>query len=125
MVDANILKEHDIEILDALNSRVIKAMSRIFLLKTIKKGHSYGYDILKHVHCSGMNKVSRAFIYKVLSDMESENFIKGQWVHNETGPGKKEYHVTEKGDLFLHEALKRHKNLMKDLYPDSDEKKIQ
>jgi len=89
---------------------------RLHILLEIKKGETYGYDLMKriveHIRCHAkespakkawIDKIGPGEIYSVLDSLETQGYIKSNWILSGKKP-KKKYVITKKGEKSLTQA---------------------
>ena len=77
------------------------------MLKTLKEGYSYGFDIMD------ITGLPSGTVYPALRRMESEGLIEGRWEEEQRAlrderPARRYYKVTGSGRLALAEAEKKY-----------------
>ena len=77
------------------------------MLKTLKEGHSYGFDIMD------ITGLPSGTVYPALRRMENDGLIVGAWesegkAQREERPARRYYKVTAVGRLALTEAEKKY-----------------
>jgi PadR family transcriptional regulator, regulatory protein PadR len=73
------------------------------LLYLIKKSPSYGYQLTEDIGdlpFPGPVPDSAA-VYRMLRDLEKTGSVRSQWEHGETGPSKRVYSITPRGEERL------------------------
>ena len=95
------------------------ASTKAIILGILKRGESYGYQILQRVRLvsGGSLNWSSAMLYPVLHRLEKEGLIRSEWKPSEEGRMRKYYLLTdlgrrafaaEKRQWFgVHDALKK------------------
>lgn len=84
-----------------------------FLLFELLLAPSYGYDLIRRLSENGFRRASAepGVVYKVLRALEDSGSICSEWSTQESGPARRYYKITEKGqDLLRHRVrqLKRY-----------------
>ena len=103
MTDTAIRRE-----LEWIDERLVKSMARVHYLCLIDKGFAHGYDIIQHVKEKFRLKCSASMVYPVLQSLESDGFIRGEWIDGKEGhPSKKRYYLTPSGKKLITTARKR------------------
>jgi DNA-binding PadR family transcriptional regulator len=77
----------------------------LFLLK--KKGRSYGYELASELkeHALTDAEVETAALYRTLRQLEVNNCVTSEWDVNGSGPARRVYTLTGRGDEHLQEWL--------------------
>lgn len=75
----------------------------LFLLK--KKGRSYGYDLSGELHGHALTdaEIERAALYRTLRQLELNGNVKSEWETDKSGPARRVYRLTAKGEKHLEE----------------------
>ncbi|AFL90126.1 putative transcriptional regulator [Terriglobus roseus DSM 18391] len=81
--------------------------SAALMLKTLKEGHGYGFDIMN------ITGLPSGTVYPALRRMENDGLIDGTWeseqkAQKEDRPARRYYKVTAAGKLALVEAEKKY-----------------
>lgn len=102
---------------------MFKSQIKLTVLKKLNEKNHTGYDLMKELGQILGKKPSPGYIYPLLKDLKSKNFIK------ETQKGKKKiYQITKQGKFFLGDLLKKREEAMqimlKSFEPISDKKEI-
>ncbi len=99
-------------------SRALVAASlKPFILSILAEGESYGYEIIQRVHdlTDGHLQWTTGTLYPLLHSLENQGKLEAVWRDAESGPRRKYYRLTPKGEkalaaeklqwLRVHEAL--------------------
>ena len=123
------LTEDEQMLLEAIDSRLIKGILQIALLRVVQRGYTYGYDILKHMHKkqevfredAGIRhpKVSAGLLYTALNNLEKKGYLTSRWKHSKGSPSKRNYALTPKGKRFLRIAKERIRTILSALFEKS------
>lgn len=75
------------------------ASTKPIVLAILKKGESYGYEIIQQVRAitGGELDWSEPMLYPFLKRLERDGLIKSQWRFSEKGPLRKYYQLTKSG----------------------------
>jgi PadR family transcriptional regulator PadR len=74
------------------------------ILKLFRGKELYGYDINKILADQGI-EVDLSRLYAVLNDMRKEGILNDRWEKSSSGPRKKMYKISDKGNEMLNEIL--------------------
>lgn len=77
----------------------------VVLLLLKKKGQSYGYDLsadLQHFALTDA-EIERGALYRTLRQLEGNGNVKSDWETDNTGPARRVYKLTAKGERHLEE----------------------
>ncbi len=90
-------------------SDLIRGNIDAIILRTLKDGDSYGYEILKGIVSAsqGEYEMKEPSLYTSLKRLESQGFVRSYWGDETQGARRKYYHVTKAGANELAEATER------------------
>jgi PadR family transcriptional regulator PadR len=77
----------------------------VVLLLLKKKGHSYGYDLSGDLREYALTdaEIERGALYRTLRQLEANGNVVSEWDVKESGPARRVYKLTAKGERHLHE----------------------
>jgi PadR family transcriptional regulator PadR len=77
----------------------------VVLLLLKKKGCSYGYDLSGDLQDEALTdaEIERAALYRALRHLETNGNLKSEWNVESTGPARRVYRLTAKGEKHLQE----------------------
>lgn len=77
----------------------------VVLLLLKKKGRSYGYDLSSEVRAHALTdaEIERAALYRTLRRLETNGNVVSEWDTDRTGPARRVYRLTRKGERHLEE----------------------
>ena len=75
------------------------ASTKPIILAILKKGESYGYEIIQQVReiTGGELDWSEPMLYPFLKRLERDGLVRSQWRLSDKGPLRKYYRLTEQG----------------------------
>ncbi len=90
-----------------MNTENIKAQMRkgvleYCILSVIKNGDSYVSDLIDELK-KGNLLVVEGTLYPLLTRLKNADFLTYRWEESTSGPPRKYYAITEKGNIFLEE----------------------
>lgn len=90
-------------------SDLIRGNIDAIILKTLSKGDSYGYEILKSIASSsrGEYEMKEPSLYTSLKRLESQGCVESYWGNETQGARRKYYRLTAAGSCELDEAMER------------------
>jgi len=93
--------------LNKMNTENIKAQMRkgvleYCILSIIKKGDSYVSNLIDELK-KGQLLVVEGTLYPLLTRLKNAEFLTYRWEESTSGPPRKYYAITDKGDIFLAE----------------------
>jgi PadR family transcriptional regulator PadR len=77
----------------------------VLLLMLKKKGRSYGYDLGNGLreHAVTDTEIERGALYRTLRNLEANGNVVSEWDTGESGPARRVYKLTRKGETHLKE----------------------
>ena len=89
-----------------LSKELMAASTRPLILSILKRGESYGYQIIQDVKqlSGGSLEWSDGMLYPVLHKLQKDNCIQSRWVISDEGRKRKYYSITETGIAELQTA---------------------
>lgn len=96
-----------------LRSQLLKGILEGCILFIIKKEVVYGYELSLKLQSFGLNDVSEGSIYPILLRLQKEELIYGKMEPSPSGPKRKYYHLTKKGEEALSDFNKEWHNIQK------------
>ena len=77
----------------------------VVLLLLKKKGRSYGYDLSGDLHEHALTdaEIERAALYRTLRQLEANGNVASEWETERSGPARRVYKLTAKGERHLEE----------------------
>jgi PadR family transcriptional regulator, regulatory protein PadR len=85
--------------LENTQSQMRKGILEFCILSIIKKGEAYPSDIVEEMKAAGM-QVLEGTLYPLLTRLKNAEMLSYRWVESTTGPPRKYFTLTEKGDAF-------------------------
>ncbi len=84
-----------------------KSWLKFLILRVIFETPTYGYNIIQKIEemSYGRHKIKSGTMYTTLRRMEKEKLVKSNWKKSKSGPNKREYHATKKGEEYLKNYL--------------------
>ncbi|KHS56728.1 PadR family transcriptional regulator [Terrisporobacter othiniensis] len=93
------------------STQMLKGILEGCLLVVISEEEVYGYEMTKKLELYGFNMVSEGSIYPLLIRMKKEGLVTTTTKASESGPKRKYYSLTDKGQEQLAEFMKIWKNI--------------
>ena len=87
----------------SIRSQLLKGILDGCVLAVIEKETVYGYELSEKLQKAGLKDVSEGTIYPVLLRLQKNKFIVGEMRPSESGPNRKYYSLTDKGEEALEE----------------------
>jgi len=90
-------------------SDLIRGNIDAIILKTLSKGDSYGYEILKSIGTASLGEyeMKEPSLYTSLKRLEGQKFVESFWGNETQGARRKYYRLTDAGARELVEATER------------------
>ncbi len=97
-------------------SRMERFIQPCLLLLLYERPNSHGYDLLDNLKEFGFDaSPDPGALYRNLRRMEEESLVKSEWETGESGPARRLYKLTLKGEEILHawvENIKTNKQIL-------------
>lgn len=84
-----------------MRSQLLKGILEGCILSIIKQEPTYGYGLSIKLNEFGLSDISEGSIYPILLRLQKEDLIKGEMRKSDSGPRRKYYFLTEKGQESL------------------------
>ncbi|MBE6014631.1 MAG: helix-turn-helix transcriptional regulator [Lachnospiraceae bacterium] len=90
-----------------INSDLIRGHIDTIILRILKSGDNYGYEIMKAVSQNSNNEyeLKEPSLYTSLKRLEKQGLITSYWGDESQGGRRKYYHITDSGILSYENAL--------------------
>lgn len=70
-------------------------------------GTTYGYELAAHLEQEGIGRIKGGSLYPALLRLEERGLVASEWQAGRGGPGRKCYHLTDRGRTELATATTR------------------
>ena len=87
-----------------MNTQFKKGILDIVVLYSLRKKDKYGYELCDNI--SKVLDVTTATLYLLLKRLKQEEYVETDLVESDSGPARKYYHLTDKGNDYLSVQLK-------------------
>ena len=87
-----------------MNTQFKKGILDIVVLYSLRKKDKYGYELCDNI--SKVLDVTTATLYLLLKRLKQEECVETYLVESDSGPARKYYHLTDKGNDYLSVQLK-------------------
>lgn len=67
------------------------------VLAVLSHGESHGYAIAEVLRQYGFKRMKGGTLYPLLKRLEDQSFVEHTWHHDQAGPGRKQFRLTELG----------------------------
>lgn len=90
-----------------INSDLIRGHIDTIILKILKDGDNYGYEIMKAVSVNSQHEyeLKEPSLYTSLKRLEKQGHIVSYWGDQSQGGRRKYYHITQSGIVAYEQAL--------------------
>jgi PadR family transcriptional regulator PadR len=88
--------------IDNTQSQMRKGILEFCILSVIKKGEAYPGDIVDEMRNAGL-QILEGTLYPLLTRLKNAEMLTYRWVESPSGPPRKYFSLTEKGNLFYEE----------------------
>jgi PadR family transcriptional regulator, regulatory protein PadR len=96
--------------IDNTQSQMRKGILEFCILSAIKRGEAYPGDIVDEMRSAGL-QLLEGTLYPLLTRLKNAEMLTYRWVESPSGPPRKYFSLTEKGQLFYGELEKTWKEL--------------
>ncbi|GAX90760.1 poly-beta-hydroxybutyrate-responsive repressor [Effusibacillus lacus] len=72
-----------------------------FMLLLMSNVPIHGYELIQRLTSLGFQALDQGNIYRMLRQLEKNNFVRSTWDTSSTGPAKRVYSLTEIGEAYL------------------------
>jgi PadR family transcriptional regulator, regulatory protein PadR len=82
--------------------RIVRFLEPCLLL-LLREDASHGYNLLDALQSFGFVKdsIDASVVYRILREMEQAGWVSSEWDTEGSGPSRRIYHVTDKGEEYL------------------------
>jgi len=97
-------KKHKIHTMNIENtaSQMRKGILEFCILSVIKQGEAYPSDIIEKMKSANLN-IFEGTLYPLLTRLKNAELLTYRWVESNSGPPRKYFSLTEKGNEFYKE----------------------
>ena len=74
------------------------------VLAVLSHGESHGYAIAEILRQSGFTRIKGGTLYPLLKRLEDQGLVVHSWQHDQSGPGRKQFAITEQGRNKLEDS---------------------
>lgn len=93
------------------STQMLKGILEGCLLSIISEGEIYGYEMTKKLAYYGFDQISEGSIYPILLRMQKEQLVHTSTKASASGPKRKYYTLTQRGEEALTDFIMRWKEL--------------
>ena len=88
--------------IDNTASQMRKGVLEFCILSVIKQGEAYPSDIIDKMRTANLN-ILEGTLYPLLTRLKNAEFLTYRWIESNSGPPRKYFSLTEKGEAFYKE----------------------
>ena len=88
--------------IDNTASQMRKGILEFCILSVIKQGEAYPSDIIEKMKSANLN-IFEGTLYPLLTRLKNAELLTYRWVESNSGPPRKYFSLTEKGNAFYNE----------------------
>jgi PadR family transcriptional regulator PadR len=88
--------------IDNTQSQMRKGVLEFCILSVIKKGEAYPGDIVDEMRQAGL-QILEGTLYPLLTRLKNAEMLTYRWVESPSGPPRKYFSLTDKGQFFYEE----------------------
>jgi PadR family transcriptional regulator, regulatory protein PadR len=96
--------------IDNTQSQMRKGILEFCILSAIKRGEAYPGDIVDEMRSAGL-QILEGTLYPLLTRLKNAEMLTYRWVESPSGPPRKYFSLTQKGQLFYKELEQTWKEL--------------
>jgi PadR family transcriptional regulator, regulatory protein PadR len=95
-----------------ISSDLLRGHTDTIILKLLKSGDKYGYEISKLIHSnsSGEYELKESTMFSSLKRLENDGCVTSYWGDESQGGRRKYYRITEKGKSIYYENKDKWEN---------------
>ena len=90
---------------DSLRPEIARAGLPLVVLALLSTTAGHGYVLLERLRDHGFERIQGGTLYPLLRRLEERDLVTHVWIHDSTGPGRKEFAITSAGERELKGAL--------------------
>lgn len=83
---------------------IVRAALPLATLGLLAHGPAHGYALLERLRALGFAKAQGGTLYPLLKRFEDQGWVTFEWVHEDSGPGKKVFSLTPDGEREREES---------------------
>ncbi len=86
---------------DDRRTQWLRGVLDLCVLSALTAGEKYGYELAQQLDGAGLGLIKGGTLYPLLARLEKAGHVATQWREGSQGPGRKYYHLTDNGRLYL------------------------
>lgn len=92
----------DVMNIENTQSQMRKGILEFCILSVIRRGEAYPSDIVEEMRAANL-QILEGTLYPLLTRLKNANMLTYRWVESNSGPPRKYFSLTEKGETFYKE----------------------
>ena len=89
---------------EPLRPEIVRAGLPLVVLALLSERPDHGYSLLDRLRERGFPRVRGGSLYPMLRRLDERGLVAHRWIEQPSGPGRKEFAITEAGHAELEEA---------------------
>ncbi len=89
------------------DSQLLRGVLPMLVLTLLGRQESYGYELVERLRELGLPGLATGVVYPVLNRFERDGLLASRLVPSSSGPARKYYALTERGEQARGEAVER------------------
>lgn len=110
---ALIVYDHKKGVILLEDSQLLRGVLEGCVLAIIKRGETYGYEIIAKLEAAGFNNIQEGTLYPVLTRLEKKGLITCRKAKSPFGPIRKYYSISEEGKVYYESFVDNYEKLVK------------
>ena len=95
------------------DSQLLRGVLEGCVLAIIKKGETYGYEIISKLEEAGFKNIQEGTLYPVLTRLEKKGFITCRRAKSPFGPIRKYYSISNEGRIYYDSFIDNYEKITK------------
>jgi PadR family transcriptional regulator PadR len=87
-----------------IRTEITRAGLPLAVLALLSTAAGHGYVLIERLRARGFDRVQGGTLYPLLRRLEERGLVSHEWIHDQPGPGRKEFSITEAGLVELAQA---------------------
>jgi len=98
------------------DTQLMKGVLEGCVLSIIRKGETYGYEILQELAAHGFEDVGEGTLYPVLTRLDKNGYIICRKAKSPLGPIRKYYSISDEGIIYYEAFKKNYRKITESAY---------
>lgn len=86
-----------------------------FILLLLSRMPAHGYELMQQLASLGFFSVDQGNFYRMMRQLEKDNYVNSEWDTTSSGPAKRLYSLTDIGEKYLQQyadEMQRYQNML-------------